>query len=92
MPGMWELPHWTELPHPSAHRALWRTFRHSITVTDYNVHVLQNWLPNNRRQNGDASRVTKPAIRGRWVAIDEIKTLPLTGLTRKILKAAGIIK
>ncbi len=92
MAGMWELPHWSELPHPSAHRAVWRTFRHSITVTDYNVHVLQNWPPSSRRQNGNAPAATKPVARGRWIAFAEIKTLPLTGLTRKILKAAGIIE
>jgi hypothetical protein len=28
---------------------------------------------------------------GKWVAIDRIPQLPLTGLTRKILKASGII-
>ena len=28
----------------------------------------------------------------KWVAIDQIPHLPITGLTRKILKADGIIK
>jgi hypothetical protein len=31
------------------------------------------------------------ARRGRWMALDEIQQLPITGLTRKILKAGGII-
>ncbi len=81
MAGMWELPQWIELPHASARDAHWRTFRHSITVTDYTIHVLRNWV-----QKGSA-----PRRRGNWIAIDEIPMLPITGLTRKILKADSII-
>ncbi len=81
MAGMWELPQWAELPHIAARDAHWRTFRHSITVTDYTIHVLRNW----------AQKGTAPRPRGNWVAIDQIPALPITGLTRKILKADGII-
>ncbi len=81
MAGMWELPQWTELPHALAQEAHWRTFRHSITVTDYTIHVLRNW----------AHKGSAPRPRGNWIAIDQIPTLPITGLTRKILKADGII-
>ncbi len=56
--------------------APWRTFRHSITATDYTVHV---------------TRAPAPDAKGKWIAIETIPTLPITGLTRKILKAAGII-
>ena len=80
MAGMWELPQWEELPHASAKAAHWRTFRHSITVTDYTVHVLRDW------KNGKV-----PPGRGKWVAIEKIPELPITGLTRKVLKAGGII-
>ena len=52
----------------------WRIFRHSITVTDYTVHVTR-----------------APAAKGKWIAIEKISDVPITGLTRKILKAAGII-
>jgi A/G-specific adenine glycosylase len=52
----------------------WRTFRHSITVTNYTVHVIR-----------------APAARGQWIPIERISDVPITGLTRKILKAAGII-
>ena len=52
----------------------WRTFRHSITTTDYTVHV-----------------VRAAAIRGKWIPLKTISDVPITGLTRKILKAAGII-
>ncbi len=81
MPGMWELPQSSEPPNPLPAMAHWRTFRHSITVTDYTVHVLRN-VP--------LSRVS-PAPKGKWIAIDRIPQIPITGLTRKILKADGII-
>jgi hypothetical protein len=29
--------------------------------------------------------------KGKWVAIERIPQIPITGLTRKILKAGGII-
>ncbi|MGD0507515.1 MAG: A/G-specific adenine glycosylase [Terriglobales bacterium] len=81
MAGMWELPQSSEPPRPLPPTAHWRTFRHSITITNYTVHVLRNMpLP-------DAS----PAAKGKWIAIDRIPQLPITGLTRKILKAGGII-
>ena len=91
---MWELPRWTRpvalsgeetatlrRPKIAAHKenrrhAPWRTFRHSITVTNYTVHVV---------------RTAAAGAKGKWIAIETIPTLPLTGLTRKILKAAGII-
>jgi len=81
MAGMWELPQCAEPPHESAHQAHWRTFRHSITVTEYTVHVLRDWT----------WKGPMKGTRGHWVAIDEIPALPITGLTRKILKADGII-
>jgi A/G-specific adenine glycosylase len=86
MPGMWEFPQSSEPPRPLRASAHWRTFRHSITVTEYTVHVLRNMplrnapLPN-----------TSPAAKGKWIAIDRIPQTPITGLTRKILKAGGII-
>ena len=81
MPGMWELPQSSEPPRPLPASANWRTFRHSITVTDYTVHVVRNTpLPD-----------APPAAKGKWVAIDRLPQIPITGLTRKILKASGII-
>jgi A/G-specific adenine glycosylase len=55
---------------------LWRTFRHSITVTDYTVHVI---------------RAPVPRTKGAWIPIADLSNVPITGLTRKILKAADII-
>lgn len=75
MPGMWELPQESEQPCSAQESAPWRTFRHSITITDYTVHV----------------RRRRSATQGTWIKNSELPELPLTGLTRKILRAAGII-
>jgi A/G-specific adenine glycosylase len=74
MADMWELPQWSGGPLRSP--APWRTFRHSITVADYTVHVI---------------RAAAPAARGNWIPIAKLSDVPITGLTRKILKAGGII-
>ena len=82
MAGMWELPQWTEMPHRCTQTLTnVRTLRHSITVTDYTVHVVQK----------DGVQKDDSTARGKWVAIKAIPALPITGLTRKILKAGGII-
>jgi len=86
MPGMWELPQSCEPPRPLPASAHWRTFRHSITVTDYTVHVLRN-TPLRNTPLPDIP----PAAKGKWIAIDRIPRIPITGLTRKILKAGGVI-
>jgi A/G-specific adenine glycosylase len=51
--------------------------RHSITITDYTVRVT----------GGPAPKETE----GTWVPKSKVGTLPLTGLARKILRAAEII-
>lgn len=80
MAGMWELPQTFEPP-ASPDSGRWRTFRHSITVTNYTVHVMR-----------DVSLAAVPAVaKGKWIAIDRVSQIPITGLTRKILKAGGII-
>jgi len=86
MPGMWELPQSSESPRPLPASARWRTFRHSITITDYTVHVLRNTLLRNTPLPN-----APPAAKAKWIAIDRIPQIPITGLTRKILKAGGII-
>ena len=90
MPGMWELPQISE----PRRQKLWRTFRHSITNTDYTVHVVQNRSVRRRgAAQAKAVSVSQPqkAARGRWIPIDHVPQLALTGLSRKILKAGGII-
>jgi A/G-specific adenine glycosylase len=71
MAGMWELPE--AVRKKTTRQTPWRTFRHSITVTNYTVHVTRGPAP------------------GKWIAINDIPHVPITGLTRKILKAARII-
>ena len=77
MAGMWELPQSPNAPQRGASSECWRTFRHSITTTDYTVHVVRESLMDTPR--------------GKWIALPEVPDLPITGLTRKILKADGII-
>jgi len=74
MPGMWELP---EIPAVKGSSQPFLTLRHSITVTDYVVRVVQ----------------CEPleGILGRWIERSRLARLPLTGLTRKILRAAKVI-
>jgi A/G-specific adenine glycosylase len=100
MAGMWELPQFTDLPPTSARDGHWRTFRHSITVTDYTVHVSRNHLSKDDKDRRNGARdnphkrprqATSPAAHGKWIAIHDLPALPLTGLTRKILKADGVI-
>lgn len=57
--------------------AAWLTLRHSITVTDYIVQVTRGPVPG--------------GLAGRWVRTSRVTVLPLTGLARKILRAASII-
>jgi A/G-specific adenine glycosylase len=92
MAGMWELPQTSEPPQPVPAAAHWRTFRHSITVTNYTVHVLRNTPLRNMRLRNTPSPDTPPAAKGKWIATDRIPRIPITGLTRKILKAGGIIQ
>jgi A/G-specific adenine glycosylase len=72
MPGMWELPLCTR-----AGRKPWMTLKHSITVTDFTVHVVRSCKTN--------------GAKARWVHQGRVGRLPLTGLARKILRAAKII-
>jgi A/G-specific adenine glycosylase len=74
MPGMWELP---EMTATNGNGKTHFTLRHSITVTDYVVRVMQSPAP-----SGSA---------GRWVQEKRIARLPLTGLARKILRQARVI-
>ena len=81
MPGMWELP---EVPmHPDDHQRVELTVRHAITVTNYRVSVL-------RYSRREAQSLDSPHPR-RWTRTSELGSLPLTGLTRKILQRLTIM-
>jgi A/G-specific adenine glycosylase len=91
MPGMWELPQLSDpddardggfdgAPHlPSFGRYGFPIFtlRHSITVTDYTVHICRI--------------KTARAPGGRWFPLQQAAALPLTGLARRVLRLAGLI-
>jgi A/G-specific adenine glycosylase len=74
MPGMWELP---EIPFSNSSAVISFKLRHSITVTNYVVHVVLGAAPRE--------------IEGRWVTKSRASGLPLTGLARKILRKAKVI-
>jgi A/G-specific adenine glycosylase len=73
MAGMWELPE-AELNENAD--ALMKV-RHSITDTDYLVHIY--------------AQSVKGIREGRWCGPEELDTLALTGLTRKVLRKLGIL-
>jgi A/G-specific adenine glycosylase len=78
MPGMWELPQLES----SNGRTPRVELRHSITTTDYRVRVYVE-------RNRVSREGSVPG--GRWVKLVEVEALPLTGLTRKILRRLEII-
>ena len=105
MPGMWELP---KIASPRASDEKLFSVRHSITTTDFTVHII-------RRREAPASK--RAAIRGdvqsslvnlrgycssgvpqnlsqnvRWIRVSRLNTLPLTGLAKKVLRKAEIIE
>ncbi len=72
MPGMWELP---EISPPNGSASPAFTLRHSITVTDYTVHVWKQSSPHR--------------VAGKWIPLVLPAKVPLTGLARKILRRAA---
>jgi len=73
MPGMWELPEIEAADNPGKLPML--KLRHAITTTDYTVFV----------HDGN----TKKRTADRWVPLRSVYRLPLTGLTRKIIRGIG---
>ncbi len=71
MPGMWELPMFSEKPsaekRPAAQPLM--KLKHSITTTDYAVLIFAG---NGRK--------------GQWVPLRDVERFALTGLTRKVLR------
>ncbi|HKR82928.1 MAG TPA: hypothetical protein VJS37_02065, partial [Terriglobales bacterium] len=72
------MPGMWELPQVTVSRSgeLLFSVRHSITVTDYTVRVLSSARD----------------LEGTWIKNSRLASLPLTGLTKKILRRAAIIK
>jgi A/G-specific adenine glycosylase len=83
MPGMWELPEVAMLDSDQERVEL--TVRHSITITNYQVRVLRfaEQEANLRFPSGGNPR--------QWTRSSALTTLPLTGLTRKVLQRLQIM-
>ena len=83
MPGMWELPEVTM--QESDQDRVEMTLRHAITVTNYRVHIL--------RFSEQEARLRWPSWKNpqQWTKSSELSTLPLTGLTRKVLQRLQIM-
>jgi A/G-specific adenine glycosylase len=80
---MWELPE-IEMLEGDQKRVEVR-LRHAITVTNYRVHVLSF----SERE----ARLRWPSWKNpqQWAKSSELSTLPLTGLTRKVLQRLQIM-
>ena len=77
MAGMWELPQKKAGSAPPVLR-----LRHSITATDYRVQI----------HAGSSGRGRYYGARdGRWLPLNQVAALPLTGLARKVLTRLGAI-
>lgn len=83
MPGMWELPE-VEMREDD-HDRVELTLRHAITVTNYRVHVLRF-----TEQEATLLWPTQKAPQ-QWIKSSELGSLPLTGLTRKVLRRLQIV-
>jgi A/G-specific adenine glycosylase len=83
MPGMWELPE-VEMREDD-HDRVELTLRHAITVTNYRVHVLRF------TEHEATLRWPTQKTPQQWTKSSELRTLPLTGLTRKVLRRLQII-
>jgi A/G-specific adenine glycosylase len=83
MPSMWELPE-VEMQEDDHDRVV-LTLRHAITVTNYRVHVLRF------TEHEATLRWPTQKTPQQWTKSSELSALPLTGLTRKVLRRLQII-
>jgi A/G-specific adenine glycosylase len=82
MPGMWQLPVLREAEVPAGELRM--MVRHSIMQVTYTVRV----------RAVAAKDVAVLAVKGgkrRWVRLEDLESVPLTGLTRKVLIRAGLM-
>jgi A/G-specific adenine glycosylase len=82
MPGMWQLPVLREAEVPAGELRM--MVRHSIMQVTYTVRV----------RAVAAKDVPVLAVKGgkrRWVRLEDLESVPLTGLTRKVLIRAGLM-
>ena len=82
MPGMWELPALADSDVPELDLRM--TVRHAIMQVNYVVRV-------RAVAEGDVAEVTVRGGKRRWVAVEQLGELPLTGLARKVLARAHLL-
>jgi len=80
MPGMWELPQSSEPP---------RRLPRPRSGARFAIH--HRYRLHSARASECGVNQCRSCRRSKWIAIDRIAQIPITGLTRKILKASGII-
>ena len=83
MPGLWQLPTLTDPNVPEA--SLRMTLRHAIMRVNYYVRVRTVLAE-------EVDSLTRPQGERRWVPQAEIASLALTGLTRKVLTRAHLMR
>jgi A/G-specific adenine glycosylase len=83
MPGLWELPALRDVD--VAEENLRLTVRHAIMQVNYTVRI---------RAAGEEEVELLTVVGGerRWVALDDAAGMALTGLTRKVLTRAGLLR
>jgi A/G-specific adenine glycosylase len=82
MPGMWELP--SLLDSNVSAGELRMTLRHSIMKVNYYVRI-------RTASEDDVESMTVKGGKRRWVPVRQAGNMPLTGLTRKVLKRAHLL-
>ena len=82
MPGLWELPSLrdADLPPHQAHMSV----RHSIMQVNYRVHI-------RAVAEEDVEAMTAPGTKRRWVLLEDVGAMALTGLARKVLSRAQLL-
>ncbi|HTD23147.1 MAG TPA: hypothetical protein VK738_10865, partial [Terriglobales bacterium] len=88
MPSMWELPQYNGRVAKSASSV---RLRHSITNTDFEILAC---LEREKETEQSRSKDAKPKAEqspAKWVNIRRLNSLPLTGLTRKILQRFSLL-
>ena len=82
MPGLWELP---PLRDSDAHHTdLMMTVRHAIMQVNYTVSI-------RTAPAGHLERLLEAKETRRWIPLTELATIPLTGLTRKVLARSKLL-
>ncbi len=81
MPGMWELPPLRSVEVPGEHLRL--AVRHAIMQVNYYVRVRTVY-------EGDVDELMVPSETRRWVSLNQLGGIALTGLARKVLLRSGL--